>query len=185
MPLLRSDPFAAVMLASVPLEVSEEQKMYVKEILNVACSDSRFAEKAYIAISRVLMGLPTKIPIISSLTPNSAEIGDPSFTLHVHGQNFTSTSVIVFNGGEESTTFVGPTELTTGVDMTTATTPIAVPVAVRDMDVQSEPLMFTFTDGSTVAARSVKKEDVKKEDVRPVEKVTPKESVTEVKKSEK
>jgi hypothetical protein len=179
MPLLRSDPFAAVLLASVPLAVSEEQKMYVKEILDIACSDSRFAEKAYVAISRVLMGLPTKIPILSSLTPSSAEIGDPNFTLHVHGQNFTSSSVIIFNGGEESTTYVSATELTTGVDMTTATIPVVVPVAVRDMDIQSEPLMFTFTDGSQARVKAPVTEVI------PRAEVIPKTEVKEVIKKEK
>lgn len=167
MPLLRADPFSmpAVLLSSpdAPSKVSDEQKMYIREILETACSDSRFAEKAYLAISAVLLSGQTKTPVITSLTPNSAEIGDPSFTLHVHGSNFTNTSQIMFNGGEEPTTFVGPTEVTTIVNMDTVSGPVTVPVSVVTGSVVSLPSSFTFTDGSSLSALGIKGKEKEKE----------------------
>jgi hypothetical protein len=72
-------------------------------------------------------------PVITSLVPTSAKVGDANFTLHVHGTGFGPGCVIVWNGGVEPTTVVGPTELTTGVNMATATTPTAIPITVRSL----------------------------------------------------
>lgn len=155
--VLRPDPFGAVLLNSPALPVTDEQKNLVREVLDISSSDSRFAEKAYIAITRILTGGSVVVPKVTSLTPNSAEVGDPSFLLHVHGTGFTSGSIIMFNGGEEPTTFVGPTELTTQVDMTTVAGPAVVPVAVLSTDgVLSDSMNFAFTDGTplVVAAKT-------------------------------
>jgi hypothetical protein len=54
---------------------------------------------------------------LTELEPATANIGDPSFTLHVHGTGFGPDSVIYFNGHPEPTTFVSQNEVTTGVDM--------------------------------------------------------------------
>jgi hypothetical protein len=107
-----------------------------------------------------LTGGSATIPTVTSLTPSSAEVGDPSFLLHVHGTNFTSTSKIVFNGGEEVTTYVSASELTTTVDMTTVLGPAVVTVAVLSGEVLSDTMNFTFTDG-TPLADSMKKQAVK------------------------
>ena len=87
---LYQDPFSTVLLSSPALMVTDEQKGCVKKVLDKACSDSRFSDKAYIAITKILTGRSVKVPTVATLTPNSAEVGDPSFTLHVHGTNFTS-----------------------------------------------------------------------------------------------
>jgi len=153
--VLKPDPFSATLLNSVALVVSNEQAEYIKKILDKACSDSRFADKAFIAIMKVLTSGSVKAPAISSLTPNSAEVGDPSFLLHVHGTNFTSGSIIMFNGGEEPTTFVSATELTTAVNMSTVLVPSVVPVNVISAEgVMSDFLNFTFTDGTPVVTQS-------------------------------
>jgi len=70
-------------------------------------------------------------PTATALVPPLATIGDPDFTLHVHGTGFTPGSVILWNGGREPTTFVSATELTTGVNMATAQFPMPIPVAVE------------------------------------------------------
>ena len=70
-------------------------------------------------------------PTVGSLNPASAKIGDPTFTLHVIGTGFRAGCSIVWNGGVEATTLVSPTELTTVVNMETATTPTPIPVSVR------------------------------------------------------
>lgn len=163
------DPFNATLLESPVLAVTSEQKMYVREVLDIACSDSKFSQKAYDAISHILTGGSVKVPTVTSLVPNSAEIGDPSFTLHVHGTNFNSGSIIIFAGQEEPTTVVSATELTTGVNMSVWLGPDVLPVSVLSSDgVLSNSMSFTFTDGiqTLVASKSVKSESVKSESVK-------------------
>jgi len=85
-------------------------------------------------------------PTLASLNPATAVIGAASFTLHVLGSGFKASDTILWNGGAESTTFVSATELTTGVNMATATTPGAYPVAVRTvLGKESAALTFTLT----------------------------------------
>lgn len=70
------------------------------------------------------------MPVIERAEPRSMVAQGPDVELHVFGLGFTPRSQIVFNGGLEVTTFVGPTELTTTVTGATATTPGDYPVAV-------------------------------------------------------
>ena len=107
MPTLRAlyqDPFAPILFSSEKLEVSLEQQEYIKLILNKACSDTRFAEKAYASILIVLTQGGVKPPVVTSLNPSSVKIGEPAFDIHVIGSNFTDSSKILFNGYEEPTT---------------------------------------------------------------------------------
>ena len=84
-------------------------------------------------------------PTVTSLVPSTVAIGAPSFTVRVLGANFGPDAVIVFNGQDEPTTIVSPTEVSTGVDMAVWLAPAAVPVAVRASGVLSAPVSFTFT----------------------------------------
>lgn len=84
-------------------------------------------------------------PVVTTLVPDTAVIGTPSFTLHVHGTGFTVDSIIVFNGFDEPTTVVSTTEVTTGVNMLMWTAPsLPLPVTVRNGVVVSNVLTFTF-----------------------------------------
>jgi hypothetical protein len=152
--VLKPDPFSPVLLSSPPLNVTPEQKDYIKKVLDRACSDSRFSDKAYVAVIAILTGATVRPPTVTSLTPNSAEIGDPSFTLHVHGTNFNASTKIIFNGFEEPTTLVGPTQVTTGVNMPLWLAPVVVPVTVVNNGVQADPMMFSFVDGLAGAVLS-------------------------------
>jgi hypothetical protein len=87
-------------------------------------------------------------PVVTALVPDTAVLGSPSFTLHVHGTGFAPDAVIVWNGTDEPTTVVSATEVTTGVNMATATAAVTVPVAVRNGDMVSDPLPFTFTEAT-------------------------------------
>src|SRR5215470_16391597 len=58
---------------------------------------------------------PDQAPTLSSLEPETAEVGSADLELHVKGSRFTDKSVIVFNGGEEPTTFVSAGEVTTTI----------------------------------------------------------------------
>lgn len=145
--LIKPDPFNAVLLSSPPLAPTEEQKLFIRKVLDKSSSDSRFADKAYVAILLILAGsLPNANPVVNSINPTTAVIGSPSFTLHVFGTNFNPDSVIVFAGVDEPTTYVSATELTTGVDMSVWLGADALPVTVRNMNgVQADPKTFTFT----------------------------------------
>jgi subtilisin family serine protease len=50
-------------------------------------------------------------PVITSLSPSSITAGAAAFTLTVNGSNFTSSSVVRWNGTDRATTFVGATQL--------------------------------------------------------------------------
>jgi hypothetical protein len=140
------DPFVPVLKNSPALNVTTEQNGYIKDILDICCSDSRFAEKAYMAIATVLNGGVIAPPVVSSLSPASINLGEPSFDLHVVGSEFTPFSIIVFNGYEEPTTFVSENELTTGVNMPLWQAPVVVPIRVRTGQQYSAPIDFEFTD---------------------------------------
>jgi hypothetical protein len=144
---LYQDPFSPVLLNSTPVVLSDEQRHYIREILDIACSDSKFADKAYDAIRYVLSAPSVILPVVSSLSPGSATVGDADFILQVMGTGFTPESVIVFNGGEEVTTYVSATQLTTGVNMSTVTGAFTVPVAVLSKEgVLSNAVNFVFQD---------------------------------------
>jgi hypothetical protein len=167
--LIKPEPFSPVLLASVPLPVTSEQINYIREILDVACSDSRFADKAYDAIRFVLTGQTTVPPVVTSLNPATVVIGSPAFDIHVMGTGFTPASVIMFAGLEEPTVFVSETELTTGVNMPLWTNPADVPVAVLNGGVLSDPMTFSFT---SVVVLSTGKQVVPEENKTPVHKTS-------------
>ena len=104
-PLYR-DPFSAVLTSSPAVVLTNEQLIYIRAVLDVSSSDSKFAEKANSAIVKILTGGSVVVPVVTSLTPNSAVIGSASFTLHVRGTGFKVGSIIVFAGVEEPTTHV-------------------------------------------------------------------------------
>ena len=98
---------------------------------------------------------PGPAPVLGSLNPPSAVLGSASFTLSCVGTDFTPDAVIVFNGFDEPTTVVSPTEVTTGVNMSVWAAPVVVPVKVRTANGISSELSFEFTDvgGGTLSAK--------------------------------
>lgn len=84
-------------------------------------------------------------PTISSLNPNTAVVGGADLTMTVNGSGFTPSSVIVWNGGDEPTTYGSASQVSTGVKPSTASGPYTVPIAVRNGDKVSNELPFTFT----------------------------------------
>lgn len=147
MQTLGRDVFNPLLVSSQTqsLEVSIEQQDYIKQILDYACSDSRFAKKAYDAIWLVLTRGAMEPATVTSLNPSSVAIGAEPFDIHVMGTGFNQSSVILFNGLEEPTTHVSDTELTTGINMPLWTAPAVVPVSVVTNGVASESQNFEFT----------------------------------------
>jgi hypothetical protein len=144
---LNQDPFRPVLTSAdtKALTLSAEQLLYINEVLSIASSDSRFAQKAYDAIKFILTSGAVKVPSVTSLVPNTAEIGDANFVLHVHGTNLVAGSTIIFAGQEEPTTHVSDSEVTTGVNMAVWLGADTLPVMVQSPDgVLSNEMPFTF-----------------------------------------
>ncbi len=69
-------------------------------------------------------------PTLTSISPTSASLGAPAFTLSVAGANFTTNSIIEWNGTPLTTTFVTSDQLTAQVPATDLSTAESVPVSV-------------------------------------------------------
>ena len=54
---------------------------------------------------------PHPLPVLVSLSPNSASAGSGAFTLMVSGNSFVSGAVIRWNGADRATTFISQTQL--------------------------------------------------------------------------
>ena len=81
-------------------------------------------------------------PIVTGCTPSTAVCGGADITLHVLGSGFTASDVILFNGGEEPTTYLSASELTTGVKPSLVLAPVVVAVSVDGAETSAD---FTFT----------------------------------------
>lgn len=85
-------------------------------------------------------------PTLTALVPDTAAISDANFIIRVQGTGFVSGDVIVWNGGDEPTTFVSETEVTTGVVPSVVSSPTTLPVLVRNAGAEaSNELTFTWT----------------------------------------
>jgi hypothetical protein len=86
-------------------------------------------------------------PLLTALDPMTAALGDPSFTLRVTGEGFVPNAVILWNGGAEPTTVVSATEVTTEVNLATASVAMPIPIQVRNgLGGLSNTLTFALTE---------------------------------------
>jgi hypothetical protein len=92
-------------------------------------------------------------PTIDSLTPSTAAITDPDFTLAIAGSGFTDASVIFFAGHDEPTTLNGDGTLSTGVKPSLWQAAATVQCQVRNGTALSNALDFTFTEPVARRAR--------------------------------
>ena len=149
---LHHDPFAPVLFNSPAVELTEEQKQYMWEIIQIGASDSRFAQKTYNSIIVILTAGSQPLPEVTSLSPNTAALGSESFTLTVSGKNFDPEAKIVWNGAVEPTVFVSDSQLTTGVNMGTAEAAVSIPVQVQNENGSlSNTQLFELTPANPVA----------------------------------
>jgi YVTN family beta-propeller protein len=87
------------------------------------------------------------VPGLSSLSPTSAVVGAPSFTLTLAGSNFVSGSVVKWNGAALSTTLVDGTHLTAAVpssDLTSAGSASVTVFNPTPAGGTTSPLVFTI-----------------------------------------
>lgn len=99
---------------------------------------------------------PAEPPVLVSLAPATAALGDPNFTLQVTGTGFRTDAVIFWNGAPEPTTVLSPTNLSTLVDMATAAAAAEIPVTVANGGGNGPPsneLTFSLTDPAGALTR--------------------------------
>jgi len=89
--------------------------------------------------------VPAAPPVITSISPNTAEIGSADIEMIVTGTGFTSSSIITFIGLDEPTDFFSETSVGTGVKPSLFVSAQLCPVTVRNGDVHSNSVDFEFT----------------------------------------
>jgi IPT/TIG domain len=93
------------------------------------------------------------IPVAVSLEPDTLTIADPDTEIIVTGANFNAESIIVWNEGDEVTTFIDSEHLSTVAKPSTVEAPelpFSLPVAVRNGERLSNELTFTFTESPPI-----------------------------------
>jgi len=139
---LYQDPFHPVLLDSPVLHTSPEQERYIKDVLDICCSDSAFAKKAYAALQYILTAAPPVAPVLTSLTPSTTVIDVP-VSVSVAGTDFVDGASVHVDGSMVPTTFVSETELSFSPVVVAEGTQV-ITVANPDLQV-SESLNFTVT----------------------------------------
>ena len=85
-------------------------------------------------------------PVLTSISPTSKTVGDPTFTLTATGSNFDTGAVLLFGGTSLVTTRVSSTSLTAPVTPPATGAGASIPVVVRNGTLaQSAPQSFTLT----------------------------------------
>ena len=135
---IRLDPFNPVLAPGTKsLQVTAEQDLYIREVLDICSSDSASAKKAYKALKLILtVGLPADAPTITSLTPNT-QVHDVSTVLGVvavTGTGFMPDSVVLVDDIPGSTAFVSATELSASFNVLPA--PASYSLKVQNSDAQ-------------------------------------------------
>ena len=87
---------------------------------------------------------------LSSLTPSTATVNSPSFTLVAKGRGFDSSSTVYFNGQTRTTTFVSDSLLTAQILSTDISVAGNFPVWATDKWAVSDTLQFTVTQSSSL-----------------------------------
>jgi subtilisin family serine protease len=80
----------------------------------------------------ILAPAPPPVPVITSLSPSSATAGGSGFVLTVSGSNFTSASVVNWNGDSRSTTFSSSAQLQAAISASDITSQGTASVTVTD-----------------------------------------------------
>lgn len=105
----------------------------------------RFSVAEYDELYRLLALVEagrTEPLVVTGCDPSEAVCGGEDFTLHVLGNGFTPSDIILFNGGEEPTTYLSEGELTTIVKPSLVLAPVVVAVSVVGAETSAD---FTFT----------------------------------------
>lgn len=91
-------------------------------------------------------------PRITSIDPEGCAIGDPDFTLEVHGENFFAGTMIFFAGHDEPTTYdEAAGTVSTGVKPSLWGSSVVVQCQVHNGEQMSNAVDFTFSAGVEAA----------------------------------
>jgi hypothetical protein len=162
------DPFHPVLKSGTPVTlVTDEQRNYLRAILDLCCSDSKFADKAYDAIVFLLNQIEVPdvdvAPVIESLAPASGVIPFAAFTLSVTGTGFVAESQIRWNGNLVSSIYVSETEVTAAMDLSAELVAADYSVSVENpVGLVSNTLTFSLT-APVLLSTSVKDNEYKGE----------------------
>ena len=75
---------------------------------------------------------PGVLPAVAQLVPNTANSGDPQFTLTVNGSNFATNAVINWNGAQQSTNRMTSGQLIATIPAAAVASPAMVSVTVTN-----------------------------------------------------
>ena len=106
---------------------------------------TRSNQTAYFDNLRVAVAIPSVV----SLSPTSKVANTGAFTLTVNGTNFTSASVVRWNGSNRTTTYVSPTQLTASIPATDITAAGTASITVATGTAVSNAQIFTIDPPAT------------------------------------
>ncbi len=146
-----------------PLVVDDAQKANIKAILNTACSDSRFAQKAYIAILKTLSG-DVFVPVLESLSPDTAASGTATNPVIFTGLNFDPGAEVMQAGVPIGTVFVDETQLEANVNLSGAQAGVLAMSVRNSSGLTSNVVNFTVTEALNTLGVARKEDESKKEE---------------------
>lgn len=88
----------------------------------------------------------TPAPVLTSLSPDTAEIQSGDVVVSITGSGFLQGSILVWNGADDTATYSGPTEMKTTVKTDLSTIASTCTVAVRNGLEVSNELTFELTE---------------------------------------
>ena len=148
MPVYHNDPHNPVLRdpETKIATITVEQEGLIRQVLLLASSDTRFAQKAAEAIRAIMTTGSTNLPVITSIEPASKPIGSTQFKLKTKGTGFSQLDTIYVNGNAVPTLYVSATELNTDVSLASVSEPASYPVAVMSgSGVVSNSMLFQAT----------------------------------------
>jgi len=134
----------ALACAVVAVELPDDQGIGLTTPTGAPITDEMVPNSDFRVPGSGTAPLPEPSPILTSLEPNTAVSGDPDFTLHYRGTDFTENSVIRFAGQDEPTIFIDSTDITTIVKPSLFA-PATVQCSVVDGGAETQSLDFEFT----------------------------------------
>ena len=98
-----------------------------------------------------------RVPVLTSLNPGARSAGMPGFTLAATGSNFTSQSVLNWNGSARPTTYVSATQLSAQISAADIQQPGAYNVTIAEPDAASgsNAIVFPVDNTNTLSISSV------------------------------
>lgn len=107
-----------------------DDTVQVEGCLDQACSQQMGSSPQTVTVTyTVIQGPP---PALNSVSPTNVTAGGPPFMLTALGANFTSASVIRWNGADQTTTYVSSTELTAQIPASDISTTGTASIVVYD-----------------------------------------------------